>query len=55
MQPNNPLTDLNIRSVLVCYVYTSLKRWFFNLDLDWQSVPTTQPVLGRLLQSLGDK
>ncbi len=21
MQPNNPLTDLNIRSLLVCYVY----------------------------------
>ncbi len=33
MQPNNPLTDLDIRSVLVCYVYARLKRWVFNLDL----------------------
>ncbi len=30
----NPLTDLNIRSVLVCYVYARLKRWVFNLDLN---------------------
>ncbi len=35
MQPNNPLTDLNIRSVLVCEVYARLKRWVFNLDLNW--------------------
>ncbi len=33
MQPNNSVTDLNIRSVLVCYVYARLKRWVFNLDL----------------------
>ncbi len=38
MQPNNPLTDLNNRSVVVCYVYAMLKRWVFNLDLNWQSV-----------------
>ncbi len=31
MQPNNPLTDLNIRSVLVSYVYDRLNRWVFNL------------------------
>ncbi len=55
MQPNNPLTDLNIRSVLVCYVYARLKRWVFNLDLNWQSVSASRTVLGRLFQSLGTK
>ncbi len=55
MQPNNPLTDLNIRGVLVCYVYTRLKRWVFNLDLNWQSVSASRTVLGRLFQSLGGK
>ncbi len=29
--------DFNIRSVLVWYVYAKLKRWVFNLDLNWQS------------------
>ncbi len=33
-EPNNPLTDLNNRSVVVCYVYARLKRWVFNLDLN---------------------
>ncbi len=37
MQPNNPLTDLNNRSVVVCYVYARLKRWVFNLDLKIKS------------------
>ncbi len=55
MQPNNPLKDLNIKSVLVCYVYAKLKSWVFNFDLNWQSVPASQTVLGRLFQSLGTK
>ncbi len=55
MQPNNLLTDLYIRSVLVCYVYAMLKRWVFNLDLNWQSVSASWTVLGRLFQSLGAK
>ncbi len=32
-----------------------LKRWFFNLDLNWQSVSASRTVLGRLFQSLGAK
>lgn len=32
MQPNNPLTDLNIKSILVCYVYARLKRWVLKLS-----------------------
>ncbi len=55
MQPNNPLTDLNNRSVLVCYVYARLKRWVFNLDLNWQSVSASRTVFGRLFQSFGAK
>ncbi len=47
--------DLNIRSVLVCYVYARLKRWVFNLDLNWQSVSASRTLLGRLFQSLGAK
>ncbi len=53
MKPNNPLTDLNIRSVLVCYVYARLKKLVFNLDLNWQSVYASRTLLGRLFQSLG--
>ncbi len=34
INPNNPLTDLNNRSVLVCYVYARLNRCVFNLDLN---------------------
>ncbi len=55
MQANNPLMDLNIRRVLVCYVYARLKRWVFNLDLNLQSVSASRTVLGRLFQSLGAK
>ncbi len=55
MQPNNPLTDLNNRSVLVCYVYARLKRWVFNLDLNWQRVSASRTVFGRLFQSFGAK
>ncbi len=28
---------LNIRSVLVCWVYSRLNRWVFNLDLNLMS------------------
>ncbi len=49
---NNPLMDLNIRSVLVCYVYARLNRWVFNLDLNWQSVSASRTVLDRFVQSL---
>ncbi len=55
MQPNTPLKDLNIRSVLVWNVYARLKRLVFNLDLNWQSVSASQTLLGRLFQSLGAK
>ncbi len=50
-----PLMDLNIKSVLVCYVYARLKRWVFNLDLNWQTVSASWTLLGRLFQNLGAK
>ncbi len=39
MQPNNSLTDLNNKSVLVYYVYARLKGWVFNEhELRWRHV-----------------
>ncbi len=36
-------------------MYVRLKRWVFNLDLNWQSVSASRTVFGRLFQSLGAK
>ncbi len=49
MQPSNPLMDLNYRNKMVYYVQARLKRWVFNLDLNWQSVSASREALGRLL------